>query len=592
MVQNWSYYAERLWHLSVPLEAVPEVAAWLVCGALTLWLGRFIIFRRPYACALSALAWAGWLTWQALCVSGMQAVYSAKRRGLAALEATDNFAQHLVGLVRAWTDFFLPFLSDVCRWAIRLWKKTTLNQRLIVGFILLSCYSILQAVRIFRQHRQRIMHVLFHLSFLVVGPLLWYSSGFLTPHLLIESVTHLITTFPTLISLLVISNAADNEAKKKADRRRSTGQSIVPSTNLQMQRLWLSYWACWPTLAVFEAGVSTIPKLLHSENSQSMQIDLMRALLTFVVWLQFWQGSRLLHSTFQSVLFDTSLLEYFFRFFGARGLWVLGIIRGGLWAGASPAGGMRAWGLIRRLTSQLWLFILGLAVFGLVMFALFTLFYRALNVVSNVATMLLWLCAASDSADTLTNDAEDFYSKKLSFWVLAMIWEAATRLPYVGVILRLFTPFAFSLWLLAGDTVLRRLILPTFRLVLAPVLLIANLLPTLSRPTGPNGNELTSAGDGSPTNSDLALEPAGDSEIHQMHPSVEDDDRSTASATGGAEDDVAPVDGSGTGASDPSAQDDAGPVDGSGTGGSGEPGSHRPESNVRLRKKEKGRSKT
>merc|ERR1719491_148151 len=164
-----------------------------------------------------------------------------------------------------------------------------------------------------------------------------------------------------------------------------------------------------------------------------------------------------------------------------------------------------------------------------------------------------------------------------------MIWEAATRLPYVGVILRLFTPFAFSLWLLAGDVVLRRLILPSFRLVSAPLLLIASLLPTLSRPTSLHGNELANGGDGSPTNSDLPLELSGDTDIHQMAPSLEDD--------------VAPVDGSGTGASNPSVQDDAGPVDGSGTGGSGEPGSHcqssdSPDSNLRLRKKEKGLKKT
>lgn len=572
---DWSYYADLLWHFSVPLEVVPDVAAWLVCLGLAVSLVRFVVFRRPRLCALSALAWLGWLSWQAIFVSGIQALHSAKRRGLAAIEATDHFAQHLLALVKAWTDFFLPFMMDVFRWCLKLYKKMTMRQRLLVLFVAISGFTIYEAYRMFRRHKLLIMHVLFHLSFLVGGPLLWYSSGLLPPHVLVLVVTHLITTIPAFFSLLVISNADDAGKGSAPSRSRQSRyeQSVIPTTNVKMHRLWLSYWACWPALAVFEAGVGAVPKLVQAGNSDSLQIELQRALLTFVVWLQFWQGSRMLHYTVQSMLFNTSFLEYIARFFGARGLWLLSILRGGLWAGVSPTNGFRVFGMLKAISSRLWLACVGLAILVGVVFLLVTLFYRALSVVSSVATMLLWLCAASDSADTLTNHAEDFYTKKLSFWVLAMIWEACTKLPYVGVILRLFTPFAFSLWILAGEAVLRRLILPSFRIVAVPLLAIGNLLVGLFRAGGANngaelreGAELQDGDDDdgadaidqpdTPSVGDTGGEPrSGSPQADSAGASNEASEltrrrvaaNSDVSATGGLEDDVLPMDGADTG---------------------------------------------
>mmetsp|Transcript_127705 Transcript_127705/g.238692 ORF Transcript_127705/g.238692 Transcript_127705/m.238692 type:complete len:563 (+) Transcript_127705:93-1781(+) len=459
------YYAELVWRVAPPLEHIPDVVAWLFCAALAVWLIRFVIFWRPKSCMVGAGAWLSWLAWQAVCVNGFRALELAYERGIKALEATDLFSQHLLALIKAWTHFFLPFMSDMWWSAFSLYKKMTLRQRLIVAGISLVTYAMLEAVRLFRRHSRFVMHLFFHASFLVGGPLLWYGCGRLPSEWLPWCLTHAITTIPTLFSLLTISCAPP----PKADATPSTPTSArsrvpaFPTTNIELHRLWLSYWACWPALAVFEAGVSGIVPRLTLPNTSTvwLQAELQRALLTFCVWLQFWQGSRLLQFTMQSLLFNTSILEYILGFFGARGMQALSLVRSGVTSsGVSPMGTFRAVRWLTSLTKRLWIFCAALVCIAAIVFAIVRVFYKAFAVVSSIATLMLWLCAASDSADTLTRYAEDIYSKKLCFWVLAMTWEALTTAPYIGVLLRLFTPFAFSVWLLAGEMVMRRLFLP------------------------------------------------------------------------------------------------------------------------------------
>lgn len=469
---DWIYYAEVVWRVAPPLERIPDLAAWLVCAALALWLIRFVVFWRPRSCVLGIGAWLSWLTWQAAFVNGYRALELAYERGLRAVEATDLFSQHLLALVKAWIHFFLPFMSDVWWSAVSLYRKMTLRQRLILCAISLVTYALLEAARLFRRHSRFVMHLFFHASFLVGGPLLWYGCGRLPPEWLPWCLAHTITTIPTLFSLVTISCAppqpVDPELSPRSPTSARSRVPAFPTTNTELHRLWLSYWACWPALAVFEAGVSGVVPRLTFQNTSTvwLQAELQRALLTFCVWLQFWQGSRLLQYTMQALLFNTSILEYILGFFGARGMQALSLLRGGMSAsGVSPMGTFRVVRWLTMLSKRLWILCLAAVFIAAVVFALVRVFYKAFAVVSSVATLMLWLCAASDSADTLTRYAEEIYSKKLCFWVLAMLWEAITTLPYVGVLLRLFTPFAFSVWLLAGEMVMRRLCLPVLGLL-------------------------------------------------------------------------------------------------------------------------------
>lgn len=465
---DFIYYAELVWRVAPPLELIPDVAAWLFCAGLAVWLIRFVIFWRPRSCIVAVGAWLSWLAWQAIFVNGFRALELSYERGIKALEATDLFSQHLLALIKAWIHFFLPFLYDIWWSLFSVYKKMTLRQRLLACIITMVTYAMVEAVRLFRRHSRFVMHLFFHASFLVGGPMVWYGSGRLASEWLPWCLTHTITTIPTLFSLLTISCAPPSKADATPSSPPSPASArsrvpALPTTNIELHRLWLSYWACWPALAVFEAGVSgVVPRLtIPNTNTVWLQAELQRALLTFCIWLQFWQGSRLLQYTMQSLLFNTSILEYILGFFGARGMQALSLVRSGVTSsGVSPMGTFRAMRWLSGLTKRLWICCLMLACIAAIMFAVVRVFYKAFAVVSSIATLMLWLCAASDSADTLTRYAEDIYSKKLCFWVLAMIWEALTMAPYIGVLLRLFTPFAFSVWLLAGEMVMRRLFLP------------------------------------------------------------------------------------------------------------------------------------
>merc|ERR1719473_2690577 len=86
-------------------------------------------------------------------------------------------------------------------------------------------------------------------------------------------------------------------------------------------------------------------------------------------------------------------------------------------------------------------------------------FYHALRLVCDVLTLLTVCFAAIDSAGLVFKGSKDFYIKRLSFWVLLQIWKTFSQVPILGSCLTLATPIAFSLFFLAGDHLLRWLLI-------------------------------------------------------------------------------------------------------------------------------------
>jgi len=453
---------ESILTLSIPLEILPDVGAWICSALVVLW----ILTRRPRLFCSCAAVWLVWLLGQVIAY-GPDVLENVQRRGVRALEVTDKFAANLVLFIKAWTDFFLPFLSDVSRWAVTVWRSMDVRQKIGSIFGLITCYSVIEAIRFVRKHSKTIRRVVFHASFLIGGPVIWSVCGLLPSDWLETILSLAITVVPTLISLCVLGEPLpstlpieDKAAPraKAARSRRSTGGGTYEDIDhfwYAGRRRWLSYWSCWPLLALLKVG-------LGKANSD-LQYDLRRAMTTFVIWLIFWEGSIILQFTMETVLGRTMFMDKMVGFFGARSAILFKLVGGGGVKAASGLATGSSWRIFRwisALGSRLWMVVIGVVLVSIVFAALVWLFYSAVSVVAVVVTTLLWCFAAADTSDTLMKEIEDLYNRKLAFWVLAMVWEAMTMLPLVGFILKLFTPIAFSLWLVAGESISRRVLLP------------------------------------------------------------------------------------------------------------------------------------
>jgi len=94
------------------------------------------------------------------------------------------------------------------------------------------------------------------------------------------------------------------------------------------------------------------------------------------------------------------------------------------------------------------------------LFAITWTFYHAFHLLCDVMGLLTVCFAAVDSANLVFSGSRDFYVKRLSFWVLLQIWRTVSQVPFVGSGLSLLTPFAFSLFFVAGDHILLWLLIP------------------------------------------------------------------------------------------------------------------------------------
>lgn len=481
MPDDWTRLLPEDWTYSFSLDHVPDAVAWLVVIALAIYLFRLVLVHRPRLCAFSAFVWLSWLSWDVGCVHGVEALVMMKARGLVAMGVTAEFTKVLVELVRAWTHFFLPFMNDLASGAAHAWSLLTLRQRLGVLCFIAAVYGIGVTIQLFWRHQRLVKKTLFHASFLIFGPAIWHLCALIDHDWYSTIVTHAVTTMPAVMSMVMLSWVPQEPETKPrsgaaaAIRARGDSADTIPTTNQQMLRLWLSYWTCWPVLSLLKVLIERVPRLVGSAgvaHAAQLQSELQRAMITFVVWIMLWQGSRLLNLLLRACFFNTGIWENIAWFFGARGVEALIATKGGVVGALVSFSPIRMTRIIGKISSRLWLvgifFFLAVSVVCLLLWV----FYSAVSIVSQALTMLLWIFAALDSADALTQHAEGFYYRKLAFWVLAMLWELVVTLPYAGAVLNIFTPIAFALFFVAGEFLLKRIVLPVFVRARGPLKLI------------------------------------------------------------------------------------------------------------------------
>mmetsp|Transcript_59618 Transcript_59618/g.141859 ORF Transcript_59618/g.141859 Transcript_59618/m.141859 type:complete len:683 (+) Transcript_59618:166-2214(+) len=458
-------------------ELIPDLGAWTICALGTVAIFRYVVIRRPRSSALVASVWIGWLLWQVLLVEGQLALDKTRSRGLKALFVTDEFAGVSVRMIRAWIHFFLPFMIDMVIWCSAMWSKMSGKHKMVVVATSAAGYAALLIVQVFRNYGSKLLKVLAHGSILVAGPFLWQGCLQIPHDWLSWCIDVLLKLVPTVLSLLALScgDYSRSSQQRGVERGSWFSRSATPPNSPQgpktalFRRLCLSYWACWPLLALLQAALPVVPQWLPNlkpAERQRAEVEMHRAMIALLIWLEVWQGSLFFNQLLRGLLAHSGVLERLAGFLGARGLNVLAAVRMGTWNMASLGGSMR---IMKFILQKLWLIGLAVAGIGAVTFLATWLCFRVVSWLGQAISIAVWLFAAVDAADTIHHKSEEFYSKKLAFWVMAMLWEATTSVQYVGAVLRLGTPLILALSMVAGDVVLGRLVLPLLRFTMATI---------------------------------------------------------------------------------------------------------------------------
>ncbi|CAK9064079.1 Hypothetical protein SCF082_LOCUS33062 [Durusdinium trenchii] len=291
-------------------EDWPEAMAWLVVASGPAYVLRMVLCR-PRISGASLALWCAWLGLEVL-QKGRGVFEVTHQRWATAIQATREVVQKSVVMVEAWIVVFLPFVSDIWRKTRSIWFSLSFRLKLVLVLGPLSFWLLWvllkRLLNAFQRRRsamkQALGALLFHGSFLLSCPVLWYVSGCLTPGQQHFGLRHLLTTVPTLGSLLALGwrpapevsqllalQASDapplalpeRQAASGSARRRSRARSppvppAVPErheapleieVSASTQRFWLSYWASWPLLMLLEGGLPSLLDLLDVPEAPS-----------------------------------------------------------------------------------------------------------------------------------------------------------------------------------------------------------------------------------------------------------------------------------------------------------------------------------
>jgi len=461
-------------------ELVPDVAAWLICAFGLFALFRYVLVRRPKSSLFAALVWLAWLLWQVVVVEGRTALLKVKHRGLDALHANDEFAKVSIRLLKAWIRFFLPFVIDLLVWSSMMWSRMTARQQsMVIAFVVLGYMSIL-VLQLCRKNSSKLLKLLLHGSFFVAGPLIWHQCHEIHPAWFPWCVDMLLKVVPTVISLVALgcgdfsshrTTSSANKSRWFSWRTQSTPSPRQGPSTAMFRRCCLSYWACWPLLAALQQAVTVVPQWvpnLDAAKRMHLEEELYRAFITFLLWMQIWQGGLILHRIVKMLVQQSGVCEGLAWFFGARGMDALALLRRGTLSG-SYGTGRNLLSMMRLIVRKLWLISLAAICFVALMCLAAWVCYRAFNMVFMLLSIAIWVFAAMDTTDILALRTEDLYSRKLGFWVVAMLWERVVSLKYLGTVLGLATPLVLALAMVAGESVLGVVVLPVLRLLFGTV---------------------------------------------------------------------------------------------------------------------------
>lgn len=450
----------EIWRAGDSDAAVDAAILLFVAALLT-----FVAWRRPKTTGSVAAVWLLWLVCKIL-GSGHSAWDELSRHAQCARDATESFVHAMLAMLGAWLVLFLPILQDAWRvsepmfaasWrqAVHVWRMSSWHQKGVTALATLAISNAALVLAALHRHQEVVVGVLFQLSFLVIGPALWWVASSFPHEIVIWLADVVISIAPAALSLRVLCSLQrerdGQSAEAKATLACSGGPSWfappaevqgvqsaeVPSSEL-LERLcfWLSYWSCWPFLHVTYVLLTMD---LVPEDDRSAADGL---LLTLALWAQVWNASRIAPQLFAACSICLGGVSKRFYQMGAVSI---NEVAGTAWQTlATLPGKLGELSNNRMLLGGVIIVALTVASFFLRVMAIASAFL-ALGLLIGIAVASASCAARRDAAAA---------PGRLAFWTLAIAWLGICRLPLLGTLLEAWTPGVLLLAAGAGDLAL------------------------------------------------------------------------------------------------------------------------------------------
>lgn len=430
-----------------------EVFVGLACFIGVCCFMHRLISRRPRAVSAMIGSWFAFFVVDLMAGRGPAAcLKEATERGIEAFQASREVAHSLVKFFVAWLRLLMPVLADIATLLAASWDKLTPRQRLLLCASVLSVYAVLLTFRVIRRHSSTINGFLFQTAFFLVGPFVWILTGFLSPRCLHWSWTVVLLVLPTLLSF----DASRRRLVKQEPNHPQHNAGVLATLRSSEEwcRMWLSFWACWPLLMILRFATQRLPQVLpeYWDDEFLLPSELDRAFIVLTLWVQFWQGSFLINHTLRSfsVMLNLGIL--------AAPCALAKRLASTFWLGPRASTLLDVSRFLSSSSSMFGQSVIMMVVLGIVIVT--WTFYQAFRLACGIMTLAALFFVAMESANVAISSSGDLYVKRLSFWVFLQIWTTLVQTPIVGAGLGLATPIVMSFFFLAGDHLLRWLLIP------------------------------------------------------------------------------------------------------------------------------------
>ena len=434
------------------------VALVVVVGVLWYLVRRIGANRKASAIVLSS--WIVWLSYRVLLDYNL-AFDEVSRLALDTFHSTQICVHSFAIMIVSWMALIAPFAYDFVALSHNVYSSLTTVQRVAIAGGLIFAYGSLKAYNTVVSHADKVKQIMFHLSFILIGPVIWFSLLYLPQDWIGYVSQAVLTWIPFGLScnafykcsiIRVQKNPAASRvssskktylSKLREVISKGTPKKLSSKTSHTLKRAqnrmanFLSFWSCWPLLILLSSVCKSVDDGVNDRMLQTEPI-----LVIFSVWCLHWKGSAI----FYTILAPLSAALILSVETASKYIWKRTVAVRKLW--------MLKW--FFSLTS--WLMsskIIMLGFGGVLLLIFLRVMFSFLGVVGATLKLAIIIGAAADSFRVVDLQLLDTYEQKLSFWILLQILDVLTEIPVWGFMIRLWEPLLLAVVLVVGSDVLR-----------------------------------------------------------------------------------------------------------------------------------------